>query len=139
MKLITGNIILALLCAQPGFSATVDVSVHGLTSRNGFLNVSIWKNVKGFPKKSEEALAQKIVPVAGSDMTIRFDALEQGVYAVVAYHDQNSNGKLDMGFMGPKEPYGVSNNFRSKFGPPDFESCAFNLSDKLQVINILVK
>jgi uncharacterized protein (DUF2141 family) len=57
----------------------------------------------------------------------------------MVYHDRNSNGKLDMGFMGPKEPYGLSNNYLSKIGPPDFESCAFSLSEKFQAINIAVK
>jgi len=139
MKYISGYVFIVLLFAQSAFSASLDVSVHELNSRIGVLNVSIWKNVKGFPKKSEEALALKIVPVAGSDMTIRFDGLEQGHYAVVAYHDLNSNGKLDMGLMGPKEPYGVSKNFRSKFGPPNFEDCAFSISENNLVINITIK
>jgi uncharacterized protein (DUF2141 family) len=139
MKHLTGYVFIILICAQSAFSATLDVRVHGLTSRTGVLNVSIWKNVKGFPKISEEALAQKITPVVSADMTVQFDGLEQGQYAVVAYHDLNSNGKLDMGFMGPKEPYGVSNNFRSRFGPPNFEDCAFSLSEKMQVINITIK
>jgi uncharacterized protein (DUF2141 family) len=72
-------------------------------------------------------------------MTVRFEELEKGHYAIMAYHDLNSNGKLDMGLMGPKEPYGLSNNFRSKFGPPNFEDCAFSISDKMQVINITIK
>ena len=139
MKFLSGYVFIVLLFAQSAFSASLDVSVHGLTSRGGALNVSIWKNVKGFPKKPEEALDLKIVPVVGSDMTVRFEELEKGHYAVMAYHDLNSNGKLDMGLMGPKEPYGLSNNFRSKFGPPNFEDCAFSISDNMQVINIKIK
>jgi uncharacterized protein (DUF2141 family) len=139
MRHSTGYVLIALLYAQSVCSATLDVSIHGLTSRNGVLNVSIWKNVKGFPKNPEEALFLKVVPIAGPDMTVRFDGLEQGHYAVLAYHDQNSNGKLDMGFMGPKEPYGVSNNIHKKLGPPSFKETEFNFSEKIQTISITIK
>lgn len=139
MRSIIVHVVVLLLCAQSAYSASLDINVHGLTSQSGVLNVSIWKNVKGFPKKSEDAVALKTMPVVGQDMTVRFDGLEQGQYAVMVYHDLNSNGKLDMGLMGPKEPYGLSNNFRSKFGPPNFEDCAVNISDKMQVIDIRVK
>ncbi|MGY8814977.1 MAG: MipA/OmpV family protein [Gammaproteobacteria bacterium] len=58
-----------------------------------------------------------------------------GKIAVVGYHDANENGILDKNFIGiPKEPVGLSNNYRPK-GPPSFERASFVL-DEMQSINL---
>jgi outer membrane protein len=52
-----------------------------------------------------------------------------GRYALVVYHDQNANRKLDSNFIGiPKEAIGFSNAYRPK-GPPSFEPAAIALGD----------
>ena len=44
------------------------------------------------------------------------------------YIEANENEKLDNNFIGiPKEEYAFSNNARSTFGPPNFESASFTL------------
>lgn len=48
--------------------------------------------------------------------------------AVSAYHDRNSNGKLDKNSFGiPTEPYGFSRDPKRGFGPPSFEQAAFEI------------
>ncbi len=53
--------------------------------------------------------------------------LPNGTYAISAYQDLNSNGKMGrIPFIGvPTEPYGFSNNVRAKFGPPKFKAASF--------------
>jgi uncharacterized protein (DUF2141 family) len=47
---------------------------------------------------------------------------------LIAYHDQNGNGEIDMRILGmPKEPVGVSNDARGRFGPPKFDAAKFTL------------
>jgi outer membrane protein len=52
-----------------------------------------------------------------------------GEYALVVYHDENGNGRLDKNFIGiPKEALAFSNAYQPK-GPPSYTRAAFQLSD----------
>ncbi|WP_369062506.1 DUF2141 domain-containing protein [Caulobacter sp. 73W] len=54
--------------------------------------------------------------------------LPAGQYGVMAYHDRNSDLKLNTLPIGlPTEPYGFSNNSRGRFGPPSWEAARFTL------------
>lgn len=60
-------------------------------------------------------------------------SLPNGNYALAAFHDLNSNSKLDR-FIGiPSEPTAFSNGKKSIFGPPKFEKVQFNLNGKLEL------
>ena len=55
---------------------------------------------------------------------------QAGSYAVVVYHDANSNGVLDQGLFGiPTEGYGFSNNVRPRFHAPSLASASFSVSE----------
>lgn len=56
--------------------------------------------------------------------------LPPGKYAVGAFVDRNRNGKLDRNAIGmPTEIFGLSNDARGLFGPPEFAKAAFSLSE----------
>jgi outer membrane protein len=58
----------------------------------------------------------------------RITDLASGEYALVVYHDENSNGRLDENFIGiPNEPLGFSNRYWPQ-GPPTFAKAAFTLA-----------
>ncbi len=53
--------------------------------------------------------------------------VNEGTIALVVYHDENNNGKLDRNFIGiPREPLAISNNYRPK-GPPNFGPASISL------------
>ena len=53
----------------------------------------------------------------------------RGEYALMVYHDENENGRLDKNFIGiPTEPLGFSNRYKPK-GPPSFKRAAFVLTE----------
>jgi len=61
---------------------------------------------------------------------VTFNDVKPGTYAIVCYHDANSNGKMDFATNGnPSEDYGMTNNVLS-FGPPLFDDGKFKVSDK---------
>jgi len=65
-------------------------------------------------------------------------SLPIGEYAVVAFHDLNSNSKLNK-FIGiPSEPTAFSNGSKRFFGPPKFAKVSFNL-DKTFILPIKIK
>jgi uncharacterized protein (DUF2141 family) len=69
-----------------------------------------------------------------------FNNLEAGRYAIILFHDENGNGRLDKNFWGvPTEPYGFSNDAGGFLGPPKFDDAAIMLdgNDKAVVTTLI--
>ena len=66
-----------------------------------------------------------------------FSNVEKGEYIIAAYQDLNSDGKLNMGFFGPLEPYRVfKTNYIFK---PKFTKCKFLVENDMDSLNIILK
>lgn len=64
------------------------------------------------------------------EMTITFENVTPGIYAVSVLHDENNNMAMDFEANGmPKENYGMSGNVM-QMGPPTFEEVKFEVADK---------
>lgn len=116
------------------------VKVTDIVKPKGELYVGLYSSNDVFLGKSSEG---KIVKVEGDAAEIVFTGLKDDKYAIAMYHDENSNGKLDLGEYGiPKERYGFSNNANPAIlmRQPNFEECMFEvdadkeISVKLQSI-----
>lgn len=83
----------------------------GLFERNGWLKTVV---------------ASATVRATGATVLCAFDKVRPGTYGLSAFHDRNSNGKLDTNFLGmPTEDYCASNNARGVLGPPSFDDAKF--------------
>lgn len=83
---------------------------------------------------------QNEVKVSGHVLKIRNNKaslslkLKEGSYAISAFHDKNSDKKLNTNSVGiPKEAYGFSNNARGWFGPPDLEDQLIKVNKNLKI------
>jgi uncharacterized protein (DUF2141 family) len=66
--------------------------------------------------------------INGSDVTLHLTAPNPGKFAVKMFQDLRGDGRLHRNFLGiPDEPYAFSNNATANFGPPDFNSAAFDV------------
>ncbi len=75
-------------------------------------------------------LFAKSTTIKNGKITVTFNNVPKGEYAIICYHDENNNGRMDFFENGmPKESYGTSNN-PMNFGPPTFESSKFKVIDK---------
>jgi uncharacterized protein (DUF2141 family) len=105
----------------PGAAGALKVHVQGLRNEKGQLLFAVFGSAPGFPSRSEEALATRIVERHGLEHTVVFRGLPPGEYAVSFVHDENGNGRLDKNILGiPKEGFGVSNNVRPRIGAPAY-------------------
>jgi uncharacterized protein (DUF2141 family) len=69
-------------------------------------------------------------------VTLVFENVETGTYAIMAMHDANDNKRMDYQDNGmPKESYGMSGNEMS-FGPPTFEMAKFEVAGEDLEFNI---
>ncbi|MCB9664418.1 MAG: DUF2141 domain-containing protein [Alphaproteobacteria bacterium] len=124
---------LALLLHAPAASAqeapTLELRIQGVASTAGRILVAVFDRAEGFPGRAELAVHKVAVPAAVPTTTVRVEGLEAGRYAVVAVHDVNDNGALDVRAIIPipKEPTGASRDARGRFGPPRFDDAVFEL------------
>jgi uncharacterized protein (DUF2141 family) len=100
------------------------IQVEGVKSSAGQVAVSIYDSKVGFLKRE---LVNTYDPARPGVTTVCVSLPHAGEYAVVAYHDANSNRDLDQGLLGiPKEGYGFSNNVRPVLSAPSFAAAKFN-------------
>lgn len=125
--------------AQTAASA-IRVKIVGLHSSKGKVEAWLWKSRDGFPKNASKALQHVVVPISGRTATASFVNVPDGDYAITAFHDENSNGKMDTNFVGiPKEGFGASNEARGRFGPPSFEAARFSVQGREVSLPITIR
>jgi uncharacterized protein (DUF2141 family) len=79
---------------------------------------------KGWLKTPVQA---SVAPIRDGAALCVFKGIAKGVYGISAFHDENSNGKLDTNFIGlPTEDYCASRDARGSFGPPSFSDAKFS-------------
>ena len=118
--------LIALTSAFPARAADLTLAVS-TTGTGGSVAVAVYRDASSF-RLGQGPIASRIVPRTGAVTTVTFPGLAAGRYAVAAYHDTDGNGTLTLWPFGlPKEAYGFSRNARGRFGPPSFDSAAFDL------------
>ena len=121
------SLALALL-APSAYAQELHVTLSGLQHDKGQVAVAVYADAKTFRKDNQAFIAQKAKAEKGA-VTLVFNDVPPGRYAVLAYHDENDNGELDRRFgMIPTEGYGLSNNPKV-MGPPSYEASAFEVAD----------
>jgi uncharacterized protein (DUF2141 family) len=111
------------------------VNLLGVSNAAGNLRASLYREPETF-RKEDKAVQVVSLPAAKGDAKLIFTALPPGRYAVMAYHDENADQKLNLRFgMFPTEGYGLSNNPKV-MGPPKFADSAFDVAGPETAINI---
>lgn len=106
--------------------AALEIVVGPLRSAQGQLRASLYRDAASF-RKEAQAMQRISLPAREGELRLRFEGLAPGRYAVMVYHDENANEKLDLRFgMLPIEGYGLSRNPKV-IGPPKFEDSALEL------------
>jgi uncharacterized protein (DUF2141 family) len=124
-----GALLAALITAgiSPGAALAADgtlrITATNVKSDDG--SVIVWIYDKADTWLSDNFRTQKSVKVAGNRqggaVTVEL-LLPPGQYAFTVFQDVDANGQLARNFIGiPKEPSGLSNNLRPRFGPPKFK------------------
>jgi uncharacterized protein (DUF2141 family) len=134
---ITSSLALSLgLIVGVAQAGELHVEVQGLNEIKGEVMVAVF-NQKG--QWLKQAQFSKKVSANNVSLSVQFDNLPEGEYAVSVFHDLNSNGRLDSNAIGmPTEPYGFSNNAAGNFGPPSFDAAKIKLDQAKTAISIRV-
>jgi len=92
------------------FAYDLSVSIDNLDTQKGVVLFSLYNKDGSIPDKelNKYFFQQKAFIKNNSSKTV-FKNLKKGRYAITILHDENSNNKIDKGFILPIEGFGVSN------------------------------
>lgn len=132
-----------VLCAVMASSATalcqtkLQVTVTNIKGVKGNIMVGIFDSDENFLK---EPLEGRMAKANGDSITVVFENLKPGKYAVSVLHDANKNKDLDKNKLGiPKEGFGFSNNVIGAMGPPSFQRAIIDLTPEMKDLDIGIK
>jgi uncharacterized protein (DUF2141 family) len=116
-----------LFAANQASAARLIVTIDGLHSAQGNVFVGLYASPAKF-LHGNQCDAQRRVRASTAPITVVFDNLPPGTYAVGAFHDENANDHLDTNVIGlPVEGYALSNGVRAVFAKPEFQQAAFTV------------
>jgi uncharacterized protein (DUF2141 family) len=119
------------------YSLTIDVK--NLRNAKGVVLFALY-NIDGSIPDEDYENYYKILKgeIINGSSTITFKNIPSGKYAVNILHDENKNGKIDKGFILPKEGIGFSNFQSIGFANrPNFSKASFELKEN-KTINVKV-
>lgn len=120
------GVLAVALGIAPARAGTLTLVVDNVQTSDGAIMVSVGP-AEAFAGTVAHPL-QVILPARAGQVTFTTDALAAGTYAAQVMHDVNGNGQLDTNLVGmPREPWGMSNDARGNFGPPEFDDMRFEL------------
>ncbi len=101
----------------------------------GMLRLALCNSKDAFD--SDKGYKLLSAPADANVVTVAYNDLPAGEYAVKVFHDINSDSELNTSWLGwPKEPYGFSNDAPVNMGPPPFRFAAFAVQNGQNSIQI---
>ena len=108
--------------------SSLEIHVDNIKSKKGSIRFGLFTSEADYLKNPVE---KRVIKSTGKDVTIVFENLQPGDYALSVIHDENENGELDSNALGiPKEGFGFGNNALGSFGPPSFEKAKIKIADQ---------
>jgi uncharacterized protein (DUF2141 family) len=105
------------MAAQSNLAVTLHVTVDGVKPGGGTLRVGLHDEVT-FSIPNAKALREQDISNVAGDVSLQFDRMPPGSYAIKAFQDVNKDGTWE-----PGEPQAVSNGAAAN----DFDSAALLL------------
>lgn len=126
--------------AASGLNGNLSVEIDGLKSKQGEVCFTIFSRSKGFPSNQNNAVQKQCTKIQDIPLTVTFQNLKAGSYAVAVYHDKNGDRTLNTNILGiPIEAFGFSRNPEVKTSAPKFSDAAFVVAGANTNIKIELK
>ena len=125
------------LTAQETINLTITVT--GVPSTSGVLEVGLLENEKQFLGESVEYKVIRVPATAGENKII-LSNIPVGQYVVYSYHDANNNRELDENWRGaPEEAFGFSGTKKQILREPLFSELLVNVNSTITdvLINLI--
>lgn len=136
--LVIGGAVMA--AAAPAAAGTVTITVTDLRNTNGVVRACMTTKESIFPKCRNDPNSYRTVVKAANTITIRFNNVKPGEYAIALLHDENEDGKANRVLgMAPKEGYGFSRDAPVRMAPPNWDDAVFTVGSADQKVAIKMR
>ena len=141
-----------LILFSPAVTASeLRITVEGIRSTRGTILIGLYDSLETFTRAIEFPAKDGFLndPDRFAAVALRANAarrsavvltnLDPGQYAIILFHDENGNGKIDKNVLGvPIEPYGFSNNVQGFLGPPAYKEAIMEINADDQAVRIVL-
>ena len=129
-----------LAASAPASAGTVTITVTDLRNTKGVVMACMTTKENIFPRCRRDPNSYRTQVEAANSITIRFEDVAPGEYAIALLHDENEDGKANriLG-MAPKEGYGFSRDAPVRMAPPDWEDAVFTVGPASQDVKIKMR
>lgn len=115
-------------CNQSAYE--VRLTVDDVKESIGLMTAELYRNDNKNFLQSEGRISKTRFAAIAPQTTFCIEVPEPGQYAIVVYHDENANLRVDKGAFGiPTEPWAISNDPPIRFGPPSVEDSLITVGD----------
>ncbi len=126
MFALSGLIAAGLMTAPAALASDLTINVEGIEKAQGTIMLGLFDQATYDESGSIQGANLK---VEGDRVTVTFEGLVPGEYAVKLFHDVNDDGEMNTNPFGmPTEPFAFSNDARGRFGPAKWDAAKFTLS-----------
>lgn len=120
---------------------SIAITITDLRSDHGVVLACMTSREDRFPQCRGVPQAYSAAVDAHTGLvSVKFENVRPGRYAIALLHDENGNGKADraLGMM-PKEGFGFSRDAPVRMGPPKFEQAAFDMGKGDKAVQIRMR
>jgi uncharacterized protein (DUF2141 family) len=130
MKIYNTLLLTASLCLTSSIAAqTLTVEITGIKNDQGKILLQLFDSNENY--QSNKAYSANMIKAKKGVVSVTFNDLVAGEYAIRYFHDENDNGQLEKNLFGmPVEGYGFSNNAKADFGPVSFDDMKVIITDQ---------
>ena len=126
--------------AAPAMAGSVTITVTGLRNTEGVVRACMTTVEDVFPRCARDPKSHRTVVKAAETITIRFDNVDPGDYAIALLHDENEDGKANRVLgMAPSEGYGFSRDAPVRMAPPKWDDAVFTVGTGTQRMTIRMR
>ena len=123
-------LVIGLLSKFAVAQGKVVVTISNVKNDKGVCRTCLFNNAAAFQGEAGDPLQCLAITVKDKTAQGTFENVPAGKYAVMVFHDENNNNKMDKNFLGiPKEGYGASKNKLPFASAPTFNDNMFMLKD----------
>ena len=119
-------IVTGLIATPLAMASDLTINVEGIAQSQGSIMLGLFDEAT---YDGDGAVNGANLTVEGDSVTVTFEGLEPGEYAVRLYHDVNDDGEMNTNPFGmPTEPYAFSNDAKGRFGPAKWDAAKFTVA-----------
>lgn len=110
-------------------TCTIKVIIKNLRNKDGRIQLDLYKNAQEYENRKGEYRAYvSKTDVKDGWVVYYFKNIPVGEYGLALFDDENSNGKIDYGWLMPKEGFGFGDYYHTKWSTPKFSDFKFQLT-----------